>query len=201
MGNTYDHIFMVGDVLVSPDIINVKFCCDLDKCHGQCCIEGDAGAPVTLDETMEIENVLNTVWGDLSASGQAVIDKQGVAYTDEEGDLVTSIVGRKDCVFTCYENGCCLCALERSYRNGKTGFVKPISCSLYPVRVKDFGNGTCGINYHHWRICADARKKGEELNLPLYKFLKEPLTRRFGKEWYDELCEVALQLTSEQVDE
>ena len=143
MGNTYDHIFMVGDVLVSPDIINVKFCCDLDKCHGQCCIEGDAGAPVTLDETMEIENILDTVWGDLSASGQAVIDKQGVAYTDEEGDLVTSIVGGKDCVFTCYENGCCLCALERSYRNGKTGFVKPISCSLYPVRVKDFGNGTC----------------------------------------------------------
>ena len=91
--------------------------------------------------------------------------------------------------------------MERSYRNGKTGFVKPISCSLYPVRVKDFGNGTCGINYHHWRICVDARKKGEELNLPLYKFLKEPLTRRFGKEWYDELCEVALQLTSEQVDE
>ena len=163
MGNTYDHIFMVGDVLVSPDIINVKFCCDLDKCHGQCCIEGDAGAPVTLDETMEIENVLDTVGG-------------------------------KDCVFTCYENGCCLCALERSYRNGKTGFVKPISCSLYPVRVKDFGNGTCGINYHHWCICADARKKGEELNLPLYKFLKEPLTRRFGKEWYDELCEVAEQL-------
>ena len=75
----------------------------------------------------------------MSASGQAVIDKQGVAYTDEEGDLVTSIVGGKDCVFTCYENGCCLCALERSYRNGKTGFVKPISCSLYPVRVKDFG--------------------------------------------------------------
>jgi len=185
---------MVGDVLVSPDIINVKFCCDLDKCHGQCCIEGDAGAPVTLEETMEIENVLDTVWGDLSASGQAVIDKQGVAYTDEEGDLVTSIVGGKDCVFTCYENGCCLCALERSYRNGKTGFVKPISCSLYPVRVKDFGNGTCGINYHHWRICVDARKKGEELNLPLYKFLKEPLTRRFGKEWYDELCEVAEQL-------
>ena len=201
MGNTYEHIFMVGNVLVSPDIINVKFCCDLDKCHGQCCIDGDAGAPVTLDETMAIENVLDTVWGDLSASAQAVIDKQGVAYTDVEGDLVTSIVGGKDCVFTCYDKGCCLCALERSYRKGDIEFVKPISCSLYPIRVKEFENGTCGINYHHWRICSDARKKGEELNLPLYKFLKEPLTRRFGKDWYDELCEVALQLTSEQVDE
>ncbi len=201
MGNVYDHIFMVGNVLVSPDILTVKFCCDLDKCHGQCCIEGDAGAPVTMDETMEIENALDTVWSDLSASAQAVIDRQGVAYTDVEGDLVTSIVGGKDCVFTCYENGCCLCALERSYRNGKTGFVKPISCSLYPIRVKSFGNGTCGINYHHWRICSDARKKGEELNLPLYKFLKEPLTRRFGKEWYDELCEVADQLMGDQTEE
>ena len=194
MGNTYDHIFMVGDVLVSPDIINVKFCCDLDKCHGQCCIEGDAGAPVTLDETMEIENVLDTVWGDLSASGQAVIDKQGVAYTDEEGDLVTSIVGGKDCVFTCYENGCCLCALERSYRNGKTGFVKPISCSLYPVRVKDFGMVLVVLITITGASVLMQEKKGEELNLPLYKFLKEPLTRRFGKEWYDELCEVAEQL-------
>ena len=180
MGNTYEHIFMVRNVLVSPDIINVKFCCDLDKCHGQCCIDGD------------------TVWGDLSASAQAVIDKQGVAYTDVEGDLVTSIVGGKDCVFTCYDKGCCLCALERSYRKGDIEFVKPISCSLYPIRVKEFENGTCGINYHHWKICADARKKGEELNLPLYKFLKEPLTRRFGAEWYGELCEVAQQLTSEK---
>ena len=201
MGNTYEHIFMVGNVLVSPDIINVKFCCDLDKCHGQCCIDGDAGAPVTLDETMAIEDVLDTVWGDLSASAQAVIDKQGVAYTDAEGDLVTSIVGGKDCVFTCYDKGCCLCALERSYRKGDIEFVKPISCSLYPIRVKEFENGTCGINYHHWRICSDAREKGEELNLPLYKFLKEPLTRRFGKEWYDELCEVADQLMGDQTEE
>ncbi len=194
MSNMYEHIFMVGDVLVSPDLINVKFCCDLDKCHGQCCIEGDAGAPVTLDETMEIENVLDIVWEDLSASGQAVIDKQGVAYTDIEGDLVTSIVGGKDCVFTCYEQGCCLCALERAYRAGKTKFVKPISCALYPVRVKEFDNGTCGINYHKWKICKDAIKKGEELNLRLYRFLEGPLTCRFGKAWYDELCEVAEQI-------
>lgn len=193
----YEHIFMVGNVLISPDIINEKFCCDLDKCHGKCCIEGDAGAPVTLDETMEIENVLDVVWSDLSASAQAVLDRQGVAYTDEEGDLVTSIVGGKDCVFTCYDKGCCLCSLERASRQGKIGFVKPMSCSLYPIRMKDFGNGTLGINYHRWGICEDARKKGEELNLPLYKFLKEPLIRQFGKSWYDELCQVAEQLAAE----
>lgn len=184
----------IGNVLVSPDIFTEYFCCDLDKCHGACCIEGDAGAPVTLDEIGGIEDTLDTVWGDLSASAQAVIDKQGVAYTDEEGELVTSIVGGKDCVFTCYENDCCLCALERAYRSGKTRFVKPISCALYPIREKAFDNGTVGINYHRWRICKDAVAKGRELHLPLYKFLEGPLKRRFGEEWYKELVEVAKEI-------
>ncbi len=201
-------ILQVGNVLVSPDIITEKFCCDLDACKGECCIEGDAGAPVTLDEIMEIENALDTVWGDLSASAQAVIDKQGVAYTDVEGDLVTSIVNGKDCVFTCYQDlqdfsdghtikNCCLCSLERAYREGKTKFKKPISCALYPIRAKYFGNGTWGLNYNRWRICNDAIKKGEELGIPVYRFLEQPLTEKFGKQWYDELCEVAEQINAE----
>ena len=188
------HIIQVGNVLVSPDIFTEKFCCDLDKCKGQCCVEGDAGAPVTLDEIGGIEDSLDTVWKDMNASAQAVVDKQGVAYVDQEGDLVTSIVNGKDCVFTCYENGCCLCALERAFRAKKTEFVKPISCALYPIRVKDFKNGTVGINYNRWDVCKDAVIKGKELNLPVYKFLEGPLTRRFGVEWYKELCEVAEQL-------
>ena len=94
------HIIQVGDVLVSPDIFTEKFCCDLDKCHGICCVEGDAGAPISMDEIAETEAVLDVVWPDLKASAQAVIDKQGVAYVDEEGDLVTRMVGGKDCVFT-----------------------------------------------------------------------------------------------------
>lgn len=188
------HILQVGNVLVSPDIFTVKFCCDLDACGGACCIEGDAGAPVTLDEIGEIEEALDTVWGDLTASAQAVIDRQGVAYVDPEADLVTSIVGGKDCVFTCYENGCCLCALERAYRAGKTRFAKPISCALYPIREKQFPDGSVGLNYHSWRICQCAVEKGKQLDLPLYKFLAGPLTRRFGAEWYQELCEVAEEL-------
>lgn len=191
------HIIQVGDVLVSPDIITEKFCCDLDKCKGQCCVEGDAGAPLTLDEVAGIEDSLDVVWSDMSASAQAVVDKQGVAYTDRDGDLVTSIVGGKDCVFTCYENGCCLCALERAYRNGKTKFVKPISCALYPIREKRFAAGMVGLNYNRWDVCRDAVKKGRELNLPVYKFLEGPLTRRFGKEWYQELCATAEMLLSE----
>lgn len=188
------HILQVGNVLVSPDIFTEKFCCDLDACKGQCCVEGDAGAPVTMDEIAEIENVLDNVWDEMSASAQSVVDKQGVAYTDSEGDLVTSIVHGKDCVFTCYEKDTCLCSLERAFRQGKTKFVKPISCALYPVREKSFGNHLYGINYHRWNICKDAVKKGRELNLPLYKFLKGPLTRRFGAEWYKELLQIADQL-------
>ena len=189
------HIIQIGNVLVSPDIITEEFCCDLERCKGQCCVEGDAGAPVTLDEVMAIEDALDEVWPELSASAQAVIDRQGVAYTDIDGELVTSIVGGRDCVFTCYENGCCLCALERAYRQGRTGFVKPISCALYPIRMKRFNDGLVGINYHRWSVCKDAVAKGKELHLKIYQFLKEPLIRAFGKEWYGQLCEIARQFS------
>ena len=188
-------IIEIDDILVSSDIFTEEFCCDLDPCKGICCVEGDAGAPVTLDEIGGIEDALDTVWDDMSASAQAVVDKQGVAYTDRDGDLVTSIVGGKDCVFTCYEGDCCLCALERAYRSGKTGFCKPISCALYPIREKRLGNGMIALNYNRWDVCRDAVKKGRELHLPVYKFLKEPLIRRFGAEFYEKLCEAGKQIS------
>lgn len=188
-------IIEIDDILVSSDIFTEEFCCDLDDCKGICCVEGDAGAPVTLDEIGGIEDALDTVWDDMSASAQAVVDKQGVAYTDRDGDLVTSIVGGKDCVFTCYEGDCCLCALERAYRSGKTGFCKPISCALYPIREKRLGNGMIALNYNRWDVCRDAVKKGRELHLPVYKFLKEPLIRRFGAEFYEKLCEAGKQIS------
>ncbi len=211
--NEISPIIQIGDVLLSSDIITEYFCCDLDDCHGACCVEGDAGAPVTLDEVMEIEGMLDEVWNDLSASAQAVIDKQGVAYTDQEGDLVTSIVGGKECVFarlspfpSAKDEGstspCWLCMLEKATRNKanfqfsilNSQFVKPISCALYPIRVKQFSNGLVGLNYNRWTICEGARKKGRELKLPVYRFLREPLIRRFGEEWYQELCDFAENL-------
>ncbi len=201
-------ILQIGDILISSDILTEKFCCDLSACKGQCCIEGDAGAPVTAEEIMEIENTLDEVWSDLSASAQATIDKQGVAYTDAEGDLVTSIVNGKDCVFTYYDDiddfqsqkpitGCCLCALEKAFRSGRSSFCKPISCALYPIREKRFKDGTIALNYHRWKVCRDAVRKGEELNIPIYRFLESPLTRRFGQSWYKELCEIAEDLKSQ----
>lgn len=187
-------ILEIDGVLISSDLLTERFCCDYEKCHGACCVEGDAGAPVTMDEIACIEDALDAVWADLSAQSQAVIDHQGVAYTDRDGDLVTSIVGGRDCVFTCYEGAGCLCALERAYRQGRSKFCKPISCALYPIREKYLGEGLIGLNYHHWRICADAVRKGRELNVRVYQFLKEPLTKRFGDEWYSHLCDVADQL-------
>lgn len=190
-------IIEIDNVLVSTDIFTEYFCCDLDTCKGICCVEGDAGAPVTIDEIAGIEDAIDTVWDDLSATAQAVIDKQGVAYTDSDGDLVTSIVGGKDCVFTCYEKGCCLCALERAWRAGKTAFCKPISCALYPIREKKLSNGMVALNYNRWDVCHDAVKKGNELRLPVYRFLRDPLVRRFGKDFYQQLCDAAQLIASE----
>ena len=189
--------FQIDNVLLTTEILTERFCCDLDACKGECCVEGDAGAPVTLDEVAAIEESLDVVWDDLNASAQTVIDKQGVAYTDQEGDLVTSIVGGKDCVFTCHENGCCFCALEKAYRAGKADFCKPISCALYPIRDVCLKNGLIGLNYHRCDVCKDAVKKGKELDLPVYKFLKEPLTRRFGAAWYEALEEAAEEILKE----
>lgn len=197
-------IIQVGDVLVSPEILTEKFCCDLSACKGVCCVEGDAGAPVTLDEIAEMEDCVDEVWDDLSASAQAVVDKQGIAYTDSEGDLVTSIVNGKDCVFTYYGDitddarqpiiNCCLCALEKAYRAGRTRFCKPVSCALYPIRAKVLGGGLIGLNYNRWSVCKAAIAKGEAENLPLYQFLRDPLIRRFGEEWYQELLATVEEL-------
>lgn len=187
-------ILQLDDVLLSPDIITEFFCCDYDKCKGICCVEGDAGAPVLMDEIAELEDCLDCIWHDLSAQAQAVIDQQGVAYSDRDGDMVTSIVNGKDCVFTCYDSESCLCALEMAYREGKTRFCKPISCSLYPIRERQFSNGFIGLNYHRWDVCCDAVRKGRAENVRVYEFLKEPLTRRFGKEWYADLCALAKEI-------
>lgn len=185
-------------MILSTEILTECFCCDLEACQGACCVEGDSGAPLTLDEVGRLEAVLDAVWPDLSAEAQSLIDRQGVAYTDPDGDLVTSIVRGRDCVFTCYgADGCCYCATDKACREGRTDWPKPISCALYPVRERRFANGTSGLHYHRWDICRPAVRRGRELGLRLYRFLEEPLVRRFGRPWYDELCAVAAQLEAE----
>uniref|UniRef100_UPI003FEFDE44 DUF3109 family protein n=1 Tax=Candidatus Limisoma sp. TaxID=3076476 RepID=UPI003FEFDE44 len=141
-------MLQIGNALVSLDLIEQFFCCDLDKCLGECCIEGDAGAPITKEEYAKIKEILPEVWDDLLPAAKRVIEEQGVGDVDEEGDLVTSIVDGRNCVLTCYgENGMCLCAIEKAYRAGKIDFYKPISCHLYPALLQEFPDFTA-VNYH-----------------------------------------------------
>ena len=186
---TEDTIMLqIGDTLVSLDLAERFFCCDLDACHGESCIEGDAGAPITENEKKELERLLPEINDELLPQAQEVIRRQGVSYVDEEGDMVTSIIDGRNCVFTCFApGGMCQCAIEKAYRDGRVAMRKPISCYLYPLRITEYPSFTA-VNYHRWKICRPAEALGRKLGLRLYQFLKEPLIQRFGKEWYDELC-------------
>lgn len=180
----------IQDTLVSLDLFSQHFCCDLKACRGICCVEGDAGAPVETDEIAAIEEAMELVWDELTPEARQVIEAQGIVYSDPSGELVTSIVNDKDCVFANHDaDGTCFCVLDRAYRAGRIKFQKPISCHLYPVRLKNIGNSV-GVNYDRWDICDCGCKLGKELALPLYQFLKEPLIRRFGQAWWEE-CDAA----------
>ncbi|MDR1780054.1 MAG: DUF3109 family protein [Tannerella sp.] len=177
----------IDDKLVSLDLIDRCFTCDTSLCHGACCVEGDAGAPLEEDEFEIIGKLLPIIRDSLSAEAQAVIDRQGVGYIDIEGDVVTSLVGGKECVFTCRDaDGVCRCAIEKACRAGLTTFLKPVSCHLYPVRIKRYKSYTA-VNYDRWKICRTAEIAGERTRTPLYRFLREPLIRKFGEAWYAEL--------------
>ena len=184
----------IKDTVVTLDLFREQFCCDLGACKGACCIEGDAGAPVKLEEVAQLEEAAEIVWDELSPKAQEVIKAQGVVYTDQDGDIVTSIVDNKDCVFTCYDDkGCCYCAIDKAFREGRCKFQKPISCHLYPIRLSRMGSYTA-VNYHRWDVCKAATLLGKKLNLPVYKFLKEPLIKAFGQEWWDQSDVVAGEL-------
>lgn len=184
-------IFMlqIKDTLVSLDLAEEFFCCDLDQCLGACCIEGDAGAPLEINELERLEEVLPEIEGDLLPRAVDEIRESGVAYTDEEGDLVTTIIDGRNCAFSCYaEGGKCLCAIDKAYREGRVKWRKPISCYLYPLRLTNYPTFTA-VNYHRWKICRPAVANGRRLGIRLYQAMKEPLIERFGREWYEELCE------------
>ena len=157
-------------------------------------MEGDAGAPVLIDEVEKLEEALEVVASEMSPEARAIADEQGVVYTDRDGDLVTSIVNGKDCIFASRdENGGCICLIEKAYREGRTPWRKPISCYLYPVRLRKVGELTA-VNFHKWDVCSSAFIKGRRKGIRAYQFLKEPLIERFGEEWYKELLTVADEL-------
>ena len=188
-------MIQIDDTIISMDLFDKQFCCDLSVCKGECCIEGDSGAPLEESEVAILEKILPVIWDDLSSVSQEVIKKQGVSYIDIEGDCVTSIVNGGECVFSYVdEQGVCKCAIEKAFREGRIDFYKPISCHLYPVRLENLRNGTVAINIHRWKVCQAAFELGKKVGLPVYQFLKEPLIRRFGAEWYEKVCIAASEI-------
>lgn len=189
-------MLQIQDTLVTLDLAEEFFCCDLDRCLGACCIEGDAGAPVTLDEIEKLEEVFPEVAPDMAPRAVEEVEANGVAYPDVDGEMVTTLLDGAACAFCTYaKGGVCLCAIDKAYREGRVGWRKPASCALYPVRLKEY-DGFTAVNYHRWAICRSAVENGRRLGVRLYQFLEGPLTERFGAEWYAELkeaCELWLK--------
>jgi hypothetical protein len=184
-------MIQIKDTLISEDVFETCFVCDLGKCKGMCCVEGDAGAPLTHEEYEAIKDVLPEIWDDLLPKARELIEKQGIAYIDGDGELVTSIIKGRECVFTYFDaDGVCRCAIDNAFREGKISVQKPISCHLYPIRLRKYDDFTA-LNYDRWSVCRPALRLGKKTGIKLYQFLKEPLICKFGEEWYQEVCQIA----------
>jgi len=187
-------IIEIDDKLVSTELFSKDFVCNLSACKGACCVEGDTGAPLTVEEVALIENNLEQIAPFMTKAGLDVVKRKGVSYLDEHGEPVTSLVKGKDCVYVFRdENNITKCSIEHAYRIGKIPFNKPISCHLYPIRVKKLEKFE-SLNYDRWSICSDACALGKELKVPVYRFLKEPLIRAYGPKFYVELEKVDQEL-------
>lgn len=177
----------IGDKVVSTQIFERKFMCDLNACKGACCIEGDSGAPLSAEEVLVLKNELEAIKPYMRPEGLAAVEHGGVFYRDEEDEPVTTLVNGGECAFVFFDDkGITKCAIEKAHAEGKTSFKKPLSCHLYPIRVKKF-NAFTALNYDKWDICAPACSCGEQLNVPVFRFLKEPITRAFGAPFFEEL--------------
>lgn len=184
-------MIQIGKTLISEDLLEKEFVCNLTACKGACCIEGDSGAPLLESETKILEKISDAVRPYLRPEGIEAIDEQGPWITDSDGDLVTPLVNNAECAYVVFDdNGTTLCGIEKAYRDGVVDFRKPVSCHLYPIRIKEYPSFDA-VNYDKWDICSDACTLGEELHVPVYKFASEALKRRYGDEWYNELTEVA----------
>jgi hypothetical protein len=180
----------VQDNLVSTQLFDKKFVCDLAACKGACCIEGDSGAPLTIEEIDLLEESIDQIKPFMSAEGIAKVDATGVFYMDQENDAVTSLLENGACAFVYFdEKGITKCAIEQAYHAGETDFQKPISCHLFPIRVKDIQEKTA-LTFQEWHICAPACSCGDKLDIPVFQFLKTPIQRAFGNSFFEELTVV-----------
>lgn len=184
-------MFQLGKTIVSEDVIQKDFVCNLSACKGACCIDGEAGAPLEKEETKILEEIYPTIKSFLRQEGIDIIESQGAWVTGDFGEPETPLIDNADCAYVIFdENQTALCAIEEAYNQGVIDFKKPVSCHLYPIRVKDYSEFSA-VNYHKWEICDDACSLGKELQVPVYKFVKQALIRKFGEDWYAELEIVA----------
>lgn len=184
--------------IIATDLLTEQFCCDLSVCKGECCVEGDSGAPLDIEEVDLLEEEYENYKPYMTPEGVNEVESQGFMVVDVDGDYTTPLVDGAECAYSFKENGITFCAIERAYREGKCSFLKPISCHLYPIRVKHFSTGDYGLNVHHWDICKCAFACGKKQGVKLYKAMREPLVRRFGEEFYESLCQAAEMIENEQ---
>lgn len=184
--------------IVATDILTEEFCCDLSVCKGECCVEGDSGAPLDIEEVDLLEQEWDNYKDYMTPEGVEAIEQQGFMVVDVDGDYTTPLVDGAECAYAFKENGITFCAIERAYREGKTSFLKPISCHLYPIRVKRFSTGDYGLNLHRWNICKCAFECGKREGIKVYKALEEPLVRAFGRDFYEQLSQAALYIDQEE---
>ena len=173
--------------IVSLDLLREQFMCDLKSCRGICCVEGNAGAPLEMEEVDTLEEEYENYRPYLKPEGVEAIERQGFMVVDPDGDYCTPLIDDAECAYSYEEDGITYCAIERAWKEGRCSFRKPISCHLYPIRLTTFSNGSIGLNYHRWSICRDAVACGRKLGIPVYKALREPIIRRFGEEFYKAL--------------
>lgn len=176
----------IDKTIVSTQLLEKKFVCDLTACKGACCVHGVSGAPLDKEEIPLIEKALDKIKPYMTPAGIKAVEEQGVSVVDEDGEDTTPLVKGKECAFVYFENKIALCAIEKAYKEGKIKNIKPISCHLYPVRINKY-KAFDAVNYHQWSICKPACKCGEKLDVPVYKFLKAPLIRKYGEKWYKQL--------------
>ncbi len=187
-------MFQIGKTIVSEEIIKNDFLCNLSACKGACCIDGDAGAPVEKEETEILEELYPKIKPFLRKEGVKAIEEQGKYITTEEGEFETPLINNADCAYVTFDKkGIALCGIEEAYNQGEINWKKPVSCHLYPVRVQDYSEFSA-VNYHEWHICDDACSLGKELQVPVYKFVKDALIRKFGEDWFTELEKVAAKI-------
>ena len=190
----------IGNTLISEEIIDKQFVCDLNACKGACCVKGDYGAPLEKEELAILDSIYEKVKPYLTDEGIKAIEKQGKYLLYEKKEWVTPLAKGKACAYTVFENDVAKCGIEKAFYDGKINFKKPISCHLYPIRINVQRNGYEALNYDRWSVCKAACKLGDSLKVPVFKFLKESLTRKYGKEWYKQL-EIAADMMGENKKE